>query len=61
MLRAAASERHRLQDPSRGAIDIRTGGAPPQSSVQPLNLFPAIVSWRYVVLGTHSISFQRLT
>ena len=47
MLRAAASERHRLQDPSRGGVDVRTSTVPPQSSVQPLNLFPAMVSWPY--------------
>ena len=50
MLRAAASERQRLQDPSRGVGDVRTSTAPSQSSAQPLNLFPALVSWPYIVL-----------
>ncbi len=44
MLRAAASERQRLQDPSRGTTDVRVSTVPSQSSVQPLNLFPALVS-----------------
>ena len=60
MLRAAASERQRLQDPSRGALDIRMGSAPSQGSVQPLNLFPAIVSLQYMEVGNHSTSFQRV-
>ena len=56
MLRAAASERQRLQDPSRGSVDVRMSTMPSQSSAQPLNLFPAMVSGTYLVLCSPCIS-----